>query len=244
MTPSEAIDMLTDTTTVFRSGELLLPTLPPETAEAAAPAGWLFPTLVLFSVFLVMILLPNVFHAVPAVIRSFTRVRGTANLEGSVRTARDRNVTALVLLLPFVLVAGHAGIYTPDFLSETGADLRLALLCGVMAVYLTVRWLMYSLLRPRRRYELFALARRSVWNTFILLCLVLLPLYGILVLAKVDPETVKLVILVIITVFYVIAFFRRGRILASFCNPLTTFLYLCGLELLPTGLLVASALVL
>ena len=235
---------MTDTTHIFRSGELLLPTLPPETAEAAAASPWLEPVLILLSVFLLMILLPGIFHAVPPVIRSFTRLRGTAKLEGSVRTARDRNITAFVLLLPFVLVVHRSGIYAPDFLATPDADRRLALFCGVMAAYLFVRLLLYVLLRPRHRAELFALARRSVWNSFILLVLLLLPVYGVLLLTGVPQESLRLVMLVIITVFYGIAVHRRGRFLASFCNPLPTFLYLCALEFLPTGLLVASALVL
>ena len=37
--------------------------------------------------------------------------------------------------------------------------------------------------------------------------------------------------------FYII---RRGQIFASACNPFTTFLYLCSLELLPTAVLVLS----
>ena len=235
---------MNDTTTLFRSGELLLPTLPPETAEAASSSSWLESALVLLSVFLIMLLMQGIFHAIGPVLRSFTRLRGTVNLEGSVRTARDRNITALALLLPFVLIVNRSGLYAPAFLASRDADTRLALFCAVVAAYLILRLLMYVLFRPRRRAELFGVARRSVWNCFILLCLVLLPLYGILVLAGVQADIVRLVIFVIVTVFYGIAFLRRGRILASFCNPLTTFLYLCGLELLPTGLLVASALVL
>lgn len=235
---------MTDTTRIFRSGELLAPTLPPETAEAANASAWLEPVLILLSVFLIMVLLQGIFHAIPPVIRSFTRLRGTANLEGSVRTARDRNITAVVLLLPFVLVVYRSGLYTPAFLATQEPDAHLARLCGVMAAYLFVRLLLYGLCRPRRRAELFGLARRSVWNSFILLCLALLPTYGALVLAGASPETIRLVTLVILTVFYSGALIRRGRILASFCNPLPTFLYLCALEFLPTGLLVASALVL
>ena len=83
-----------------------------------------------------------------------------------------------------------------------------------------------------------------MWNSFILLCLLLLPTVGILGLCGVDEAVIRLVVFVEITFFYALAVLRRGNILLSVCNPLTTFLYLCGLEFLPTGLLVASALVL
>ena len=236
---------MTDTTGIFRSGELLLPTGAPETAVAAAAQPCLLETiLILASVFTLMLLLSSIFNAVPAVVRSFTRLRGASNLEGSVRTARDRNITALVLLLPFVLVVGRTGLYSPAFLAPYGPDLRLALLCGVMAAYLLLRVILYVILKPRRGQDGFALARRAVWNSFILLCLLLLPTVGILGLCGVDETVIRLVVFVEITFFYALAVLRRGNILLSVCNPLTTFLYLCGLEFLPTGLLVASALVL
>ena len=237
---------MTDTTGIFRSGELLLPTAAPEAgvAVAAVPQGWLEPVLILASVFVLMLLLPGVFNAVPAVVRSFTRLRGASNLEGSVRTARDRNITALVLLLPFVLVVNRTGLYSPAFLAPFSPDLRLALLCGVMAAWLILRLLCYAILKPRRGQDAFMLARRAVWNTFILLCLLLLPTVGLLGLLGVDEALIRLIVLVEIAFFYALAFLRRGKILLSVCNPLTTFLYLCGLELLPTGLLVASGLLL
>ena len=44
-----------------------------------------------------------------------------------------------------------------------------------------------------------------------------------------------------LALFYGVFLIRKCQILSTFCNPFTTFLYLCALELLPTGLLAASA---
>jgi len=45
-------------------------------------------------------------------------------------------------------------------------------------------------------------------------------------------------------VLYLIYLLRRAQILSMSCNSLTTFLYLCGLELLPAALMVVPAVVL
>jgi hypothetical protein len=67
---------------------------------------------------------------------------------------------------------------------------------------------------------------------------------GILYLAGVDDLIINRFLLIESGVIYLIYLLRRGQILSLSCNPLTTFLYLCGLELLPTALLVVSAVIL
>ena len=233
---------MTDTTGIFRSGTLLLPSEAPEAADVAMAEPWLAPALVVVTVLLCMILLANIFHAIPPVIKSFTRLRGSANHEGSVRSARDRNITALALILPFVLVVHKAGLYEPQFLAFLGEDAHLAVTLGIFVAYLLLRATLYVQLKPRRSTDSYPLSRRAVWNFFILLNLVMLPTYGLMAVLHASQTAVQTVLLMEMAVFYAFAVFRRGQILASNCNALTTFLYLCGLELIPTGLLVASEL--
>ena len=85
------------------------------------------------------------------------------------------------------------------------------------------------------------MAYRAGYTFFILLMMLLLATVGILYLAGVDDLVISRFLLVETGIVYLIYVLRRGQILSVSCNPLTTFLYLCGLELLPTGLLVASA---
>jgi hypothetical protein len=56
-----------------------------------------------------------------------------------------------------------------------------------------------------------------------------------------DKELTRTVLLYVTGMTYVLYILRRGQIFASACNPFSTFLYLCGLELLPTLALVISA---
>jgi len=66
---------------------------------------------------------------------------------------------------------------------------------------------------------------------------------GILYLVGADDLTVKTFLLIETGVTYLLYLLRRGQILSGSCNPLTTFLYLCGLELLPAALLVVPAVI-
>ena len=69
----------------------------------------------------------------------------------------------------------------------------------------------------------------------ILLTGMLLSMFGM------DAVIIRRLYWVELAFFYGVFLIRKCQILSTFCNPFTTFLYLCALELLPTGLLAASA---
>ena len=148
---------------------------------------------------------------------------------------------AAVFLLPAVLLIFRYRLYDPSFLQGLGPDLRLGVIAGVFFGYLLLRFLLSRWARPRRRYDDYQMAYRAGYTFFILLMMLLLATVGILYLAGVDDLVISRFLLVETGIVYLIYVLRRGQILSVSCNPLTTFLYLCGLELLPTGLLVASA---
>ena len=56
-----------------------------------------------------------------------------------------------------------------------------------------------------------------------------------------DERLTRTVLVWIMAISYLFYIIRRGQIFSSSCNPFTTFLYLCSLELLPTAALVLSA---
>ena len=71
--------------------------------------------------------------------------------------------------------------------------------------------------------------------------LLLLFTVGILSLFSCNDLTVKRFIYIETIAVYAVFLLRKAQILSMSCNPLRTFLYLCGLEFLPTSLLVLSA---
>ena len=64
---------------------------------------------------------------------------------------------------------------------------------------------------------------------------------GIASLLTADREVVKAILLWETALTYIVYIYRRGQIFAYVCNPFSTFLYLCSLELIPTSALVLSA---
>ena len=226
---------------VFKSGRLLLPDTPPDAPAPVEEVPLTGTLLVVASILLFFLILRSFLTVLPYLRDTVLRARGSAALENSVKVSRDRNLVAAVFLLPAVLLIFRYRLYDPSFLQGLGPDLRLGVIAGVFFGYLLLRFLLSRWARPRRRYDDYQMAYRAGYTFFILLMMLLLATVGILYLAGVDDLVISRFLLVETGIVYLIYVLRRGQILSVSCNPLTTFLYLCGLELLPTGLLVASA---
>ncbi len=229
---------------VFKSGRLLLPDTPPDAPAPVEEVPLTGTLLVVASILLFLLILRSFLTVLPYLRDTVLRARGSAALENSVKVSRDRNLVAAVFLLPAVLLIFRYRLYDPAFLQGLGPDLRLGVIAGVFFGYLLLRFLLSRWARPRRRYDDYQMAYRAGYTFFILLMMLLLATVGILYLAGVDDLVISRFLLVETGIVYLIYVLRRGQILSVSCNPLTTFLYLCGLELLPTGLLVASAVIL
>lgn len=228
---------------LFKSGRLLLETTPSEGVElpeAGLPlAGEL---MVIVFILLFLLCLGRFLNILPFISDSIIRARGSAALENSVRVREDRNIIALILLIPACLLLYRYRLYDPGFVRDMEPDLRLLTVSGVFLGVLLVRLIIYRWLMPRRRQDPYQVAYRAGHTFFILLLLLVLPTVGILYLFHTNDLIVRTVILAETGLLFLIYLLRKGQILSGFCNPLTTFLYLCALELLPFGLYVASAL--
>lgn len=226
----------------FTSGRLLLPDTPPQAVEAVAegfPLSGIVGAVV--SVLLFLLVLRSFLSVMPYLADSILRARGSAALEHSVRVSRDRNLVAVVFVIPAILLMFRYRLYDPSFVQDLEPDLRLGVVGAVFVGYLLLRYLLYLWARPRRRYDDYQLSYRAGYTFFILLMLLALLTVGILYIIKVPDLIVRTFLLCEAGAVYLVYLLRRGQILSLSCNPLTTFLYLCGLELLPTAVLVLTA---
>ncbi|MBO4434892.1 MAG: hypothetical protein J5769_05535 [Bacteroidales bacterium] len=229
---------------IFRSlGELQLPTVPedmvPMPVSGLPVVGEVM--MVLF-ILLALLLVGNFIDIIPHLADSILRARGSTALEGSVRVSRDRNIIALVFVIPAIVIMYRYCLYYPDFVKDMPPNTRLWTTMGIFVGYLLLRYLLFIWLKPRRS-DAYYMSYKAGYSFFILLCLVAFLTLGILALFHAGDRTVRTFMLVEVILFYAVYFFRRGQILSTNCNPFATFLYLCALEILPTGLFVASALV-
>ena len=234
--------MLAQTTfdELFKGGELLLPTEPVEIPPVGVMSPFTTALIILF-VMLALLFLRNFLNVLPYLLDNFLRARGSAALEESVRVSRDRNIVALLLIIPFCLLLNRYRIYRPDFAGVFGENYRMLLVFGVFLVYLMLRLMMYFLLMPRRtRTDNYELSRKCCFTFFITMNLVMLPTTALMLLFGASDRALGVVLTVELAVIYAVMLWRRTQILGGSFSPLTVFLYLCGLELLPTGLLIAS----
>ena len=229
----------------FTSGQLLLPDTPPEAVAAAGEGLSLAASLlVAVSVLLFLVALRSFLNVLPYLADNILRARGSAALENSVRVSRDRNLVAAVFIIPAILLIYRYRLFDIAYFETLSPDMRLLAVAGVFIGYLLLRYLLYRWLRPRRRYDDYQMAYRAGFTFFILLMMLALATVGICYVLGLSDLTVKTFLLVETGVTYLIYLFRRGQILSISCNSLTTFSYLCGLELLPTALLVVPAVIL
>ena len=223
-------------------GELLLNTVPSEeqVSVAEGPTA-LFIGLVAAAAVAFIIFLPRFLELAPLLFDSLFRARGSVSLESSVRSSTDRRLMAALLTVPAVLVIYSYRLFRFDFLREFGPDLQLGIVAGVFLVFILLRYTLYRLLMPHRRRDFYILAHNTSLTYFILLVSLLLVTVGVLELTGLSPEVIGQVLYVESAVIYTVFFFRRAQILSLSCNHLRTFLYLCGLEILPLAALVVSA---
>ncbi len=200
-------------------------------------------TIVFILVFLLN--LRNFLDILPSIARCFTRWKENLNIDGSVQLARDRNIVAAILVVPFCLIVDRFGIWSPSLLEDMPHWAGSLPVIGAALAYILIRHILVLALRPKRSHEDSYLSmHRSSFTWFIILCIITFLSVAALSLSGSAPETIRRVFLIETAVIYLLFIFSKLQISLSFCNPLSTFLYLCTLEILPTGLLIASAMAL
>lgn len=229
-------------------GTLHLPTEHPAAPISAAWAdapehAWIL----ICTALVALVILPELYKLMPAMLGCLLRSRGNLEVEHSISTARSRNLCARILAIPFLVAADRYSIYDAAFLAGWDEPwLRLGELAGVVAAFLIIRRILHALLPSRRlRLDLDSsrAITRGILNYFICFAILMMLSISILYIFKASDEAIRLVISAELAFFWLLSVVREGQILQQKCGGFTTFLYLCGLELLPAGALIASALI-
>ena len=199
----------------------------------------------LLSVVVIISFLRRIIEIFPSLLASLIRWKESVNLSNSVKLNRDRNTIALAMIVPFCLTVSASRIYSPSFMDSLGKDAGFGITLGIFIVYLIIRSLLERFCAPKRRnIQAYRCAKESSYTFFILLTILSMTLWGILSVFNINAEIAKDAMLWLSAVIYIIFILRKTQIFASSCSIFTAFLYLCALEILPTGALVASAVIL
>lgn len=227
--------------------------LPTERPAAIVAAGWgdvpAHTWMLLACAVIILFLLLEIYKLLPAMMGCLTRSRGNLEVEHSVSTARSRNTCARLLYVTFIVAADRYALYNASFIAPWSEPwLRLAELAAVLVAFNSLRLLMHALLlglrRIRPHHETILALRRGIYNYFICLVLLMLISLCVLVAFRASDVAIRWCLWAELALFWLLALVREGQILRSFCSGLGTFLYLCGLEIIPASVLIASGLVL
>ena len=229
---------------IFIQGKLEMSAVPVQ--EAAQTMLWndflLNRVLVVAAVLIGIAGLRDLLRLLPELLYCFSRPRASVSLEYNTSVVRMRNTAALISILPFCLLADRFGLFRPELWSAVPEEWSAPATVGVFLAYLLLRTVCSALIRPPRLSGTAADAvRRSPWNYFILLTLLMLLTVGLLYIFRPSDTVVRITLYAEIALFFLLSLLRSGQILASGFSGLTTILYLCGLELLPAAALAACA---
>ena len=192
---------------------------------------------------MIVILRPFV-EVFPSLLACLIRWKESVNLENVVTWARYRNWTAIIMIIPFCIIVQETGLYTPHFMADFNENFSMLTIIGVFLCYLLMRYALIRLFKGKKMpLKTWQTANRSVYNFFILMTLLLLIESSIATFVGVNPLTIKKMLLWSAVAVYLIAMLRKVQILSADCHFLSAILYLCALEILPTGALVASAII-
>ena len=204
----------------------------------------LFNILVLISFFICILPLKRFVGIFPSLMACIVRWKESVNLDASVKLSRDRDIMAIAMVMPFCLTAGKFGLYSPSWIGHFVGDARLGITIGVILAYILLRKGLEHIMRPKKMSQkTYKTACKSSNTFFIILTLALMAMGGIMSFTNVAPMEIKNAMLWVSGATYAVFLLRKTQIFTSSCSFFSGFLYLCALEILPTGALVASALI-
>lgn len=228
----------------FVAGKLELP-LSPSGATAALEPSWSANTLALvlgfISLILIMFFIQRMINILPSLMGCIFRAKECTNLEDSAKLSRDRDLCAALLFIPAAIVCSLWQLWNPSFMGGMRPGIHLLIVLGVLLVYCGLRLLGQFLVRGSMRRKVFQTGTKAFRTFFITATLLALILAGLLPLFGVDHSIVRKVILWETAAIYAIFLIRKIQIFGPESTLFSSFLYLCALELVPTGILVLTA---
>ena len=204
----------------------------------------LFDILALISLLTILLLIRRIVNIFPSLMACMIRWKENVNLQVSMKMRTDRDLLAAALFIPFCLVAFRFRMYRPGILSGLSETAQLWVTIGICCAYVLLRIACRLLFRlhdtPKSTYKT---ATDSFNTYFIILALLLLATGGVLSFMNVSPLHIRTAMFWISGAIYMVFLLRKTQIFLSSCNLFVSFLYLCALEILPTGVLIASAVI-
>ena len=186
----------------------------------------------------------TVLEIIPSLIATATRWKESLNLEASSRLSRDRDMVTICSIIPFCLTIYSYKIYNPAWMEQLGPNTQLWVIIGILGIFFSIRTFLEHVFKPRRvSLKSYKAVVRVAYSFFIILTIFLLSISGWVALFGLEKESATNAMLWVSAFTYTLYLIRKIQILNSCCSFFSGFLYLCALEILPTGVLVTSAVI-
>ena len=197
----------------------------------------------IISLLLVIAMLRKIVNILPHVFKCALRSKESINLDSDVKNSHDRDITAAVFIVPFCLTISRYNIINLRFTEGMDQGLAFGVTLALFAAYLLFRIFVSKLFHPRRHRLSPRVKDRSERTFFIMLSICTLTCSWIMALMNAEPEIIRNTIIWISAAIYLLYLVRKFQIFASYCSLFTSFLYLCALEIIPTGTLVVTVVI-
>lgn len=200
--------------------------------------------LALISFFIILFLLESLVEIFPSLVACMVRWKESVNLDASVQLGRSRDIIALAMILPFCLVVSRHNLYSMEWMDGIHINGRTGIIIGIFVLYVLLRKFMEHVSRPKRMNgKTYRTACKASHTFFSILTLILLCMAGVLSFIDTNAEVIKNAMLWVSATIYLLYIIRKYQIFVSSCSFFSGFLYLCALEFIPTGAMVASAII-
>lgn len=219
----------------FPNGILELPA--DLSAGGAARHGWtggaIETALVIIAVALVVAVCRNLIRMAPYFFRSLFRWKENVEIEHDLHLNHDRGELSLVYGYCLCLIVARFIFF------EEPVWLAFALIGG----YMLIRHFFYYVLPHRKiAQETWEAAKHCALTYAIIMCILMLVAVFFGWIFKWSPSVAFWIVIGFNTAFFLLSLVRTSQILRSSCKGFPTFLYLCGLEIIPAACLVAAGL--
>ena len=204
----------------------------------------IFNILALISVIFIVVILKRIAGILPYIVACLSRWKENINIYTSLKLRRDRDIVAIAMIIPFCLLATNFRLIDMEFMSDFTTDARLGITAGILTGYLLLRQSVIAAMRFTKISSTTYYAATSTEHTyFIVLSILLLATGGFLSVIGVNLNAVRIAMFCLSGAIYAAFLFQKLQIFSSSCSFFMSFLYLCALEILPTGVLIASAVI-
>ena len=204
----------------------------------------LFNILALISLLVILMMLRRFVGIFPSLLACLIRWKESINLESSVQLSRDRDFLSVSMVIPFSLLVWRFGLYRPVFLNGCNETIGTYATIGIFLFFILIRKGLEYLMMPKKgNSKIYKTACKASRTFFSLLTIMLITMGCIMTAAGASPEIIKSAMLWVSASIYLIFILRKTQILISNNSFFTAFLYLCALEMIPTGAIIASAII-